>query len=66
MNKRRAQLMTFIDEKTEEAREDKIFDEGGYLALWRYKVWKMFENLKGGTCCNICDSKGNSGASIAG
>lgn len=55
--------MTYIDEKTEEAREDKIYNEGGYIALWRYKVWKMFQKLKGNTCCNACDNNGKVGAS---
>lgn len=44
--------MTFIDEKKEEATEDKIFNDGGYLALWKYKAWKMYEKLKGGEFCN--------------
>ncbi len=58
--------MTQIDEKTEEAREDKIYQEGGYIALWRYKVWKIYAKLKGGTCCcTACDNKGKVGASVA-
>lgn len=41
MKKRKAQLMTYIDEKKQEATEEHIFDEGGYLALWKYKAWTM-------------------------
>jgi hypothetical protein len=44
--------LTFIDEKKEEATEEKIFNDGGYPALWKYKAWKMYEKLKGGGFCN--------------
>ncbi len=44
--------MTFIDEQREEATEEKIFNDGGHLALWKYKAWKLLEKIKGGGCCN--------------
>lgn len=55
--------MTYIDEKTEEAREDKIYEEGGYIALWRYRIWKMVNKLKGSTttCCTTVCGDNNAG-----
>ena len=44
--------MTFIDEQREEATEAKIWNDGGHIALWKYKASKFIEKVRGGGCCD--------------
>ena len=43
--------MSAIGDKIDDMAEDKIFEEGGYPALWKYKAWKAYEAVKSGDLC---------------
>ena len=42
--------MSAIGDKIDDI-EDKIFEEGGYPALWKFKAWKAYEAVKSGDLC---------------
>jgi hypothetical protein len=43
--------MSAIGDKIDDMAEDKIFEEGGYPALWNFKAWKAYEAVKSGDLC---------------
>jgi len=40
-----------LGEKAEERAEEKIFEEGGYSALWQYRAIKFYQQIKTCSCC---------------
>jgi hypothetical protein len=43
--------MSFIGDKAEEAAEKKIFESGGYTALFKYKAVRTWQKIKDCSCC---------------
>jgi hypothetical protein len=46
-----AGLADAITERAEERAEEKIFEDGGYSALWQYRAAKFYLKVKTCTCC---------------
>eukprot|EP00804_Cyclotella_cryptica_P031199 CCRYP_019402-RA/>CCRYP_019402-RA protein AED:0.17 eAED:0.17 QI:0/0.5/0.33/0.66/0/0.33/3/1545/202 len=44
--------MSWLGDKAEEAVEKKIFDEGGYPALFKYKAAKTWHKISSCSCCS--------------
>jgi hypothetical protein len=49
--KNMAGLADAITERAEERAEEKIFEEGGYSALWQYRTLRLYHKVKTCSCC---------------
>jgi hypothetical protein len=49
--KNMAGLADAITERAEERAEEKIFEEGGYTALWQYRTLRLYHKVKTCSCC---------------
>jgi hypothetical protein len=46
-----AGLVDAITERAEERAEEKIFEEGGYSALFQYRAARFYHKVKTCSCC---------------
>jgi hypothetical protein len=43
--------MGFLGDHANELAEDKIYEEGGYPALWKFRFIRFARSIQEGSCC---------------
>jgi hypothetical protein len=44
--------MGFIGDQANKLAEEKVYAEGGYPALWKFRIVRFARTVQNGACCN--------------